>query len=154
MPKAFKGWCAGELAALMLSLHVHFDAARSKFCGSGPFTAAVFAAPQPHSFRTEKFSSTFPALATYYCYSGWRWCDDYQDRSFTTSLRLVVLSVALVTCLTGFPSCTQFPRARINSTSKEKGPRRYIVPPYGPLTKGEKREQPRPFSSLILNDIL
>lgn len=48
----------------MLSLHVHFDAARSKFCGSGPFTAAVFAAPQPHSFRTEKFSSTFPALAT------------------------------------------------------------------------------------------
>ena len=82
------------------------------------------------------------------------WCDDYQDRSFTTSLRLVVLSVALVTCLTGFPSCTQFPRARINSTSKEKGPRRYIVPPYGPLTKGEKREQPRPFSSLILNDIL
>ena len=146
MPKAFKGWCAGELAALMLSLHVHFDAARSKFCGSGPFTAAVFAAPQPHSFRTEKFSSTFPALATYYCYSGW--CDDYQDRSFTTSLRLVVLSVALVTCLTGFPSCTQFPRARINSTSKEKGPRRYIVPPYGPF---QQRGKTRASAFFIVN---
>ena len=44
-------------------------------------------------------------------------CDDYQDRSKTDIV--VVLSVALVTCLTGFFFAPNF-LARINSTSKEK----------------------------------